>query len=1030
VLFCDLVGSTELSTRLDAESLRTVLSQYFARLRTAAERHGGSVEKFIGDAVMVVFGIPRAHEDDALRAIRAAADMRSAIEELSVELQRDLGVPLATRIGVNTGEVVAGDPSTGETLVTGAPLNLAARLEQAAGTNEIFVGEDTFRVARDAVSTEPLEPFLVKGFDEPVRAHRLLAVFPDELGHARHFDSPLVDREPEQALLQQAFDRVVSGRRCQLFTILGPPGIGKSRLVEEFVARSGRRVQCLRGRCLPYGDGITYWPIAQIVEQATGLTGADDRAASEAKIARLVSDVERGELVAERIGQVLGITAGTPSPDETQWAIRRLFEVLARTDPLVLVFDDIHWGEPTFLDLIEHVADRSRDASIMLLSVARPELLEARPTWGGGKLNTTTVLLDPLETDDVDTLLRNLLGGSDLAPDVRSRIVELAGGYPLFVEEIVSELIENELIVRKEDGWEPTADIGSLSLPATISGLLASRLDRLGEGERSAIERASLIGKDFSAAEVASLTPAGLRDSVGNQLLTLVHKELIRPAPSRLPDEDAFTFRHMLIRDVAYEGMAKQSRADLHETYAGWLEARTREGLDEYEEIVGYHFAQAQRYLLELGPADERTDRLGARAGARFATAGLRASARGDMPATVKLLGHVAAIMDPDDPARIAILPALADGLVQGGDIRRAESLLDEMSASAARIGDPVLEARARLERYAWQVITDPVTTTGPELQSVTERAVLVFEEHDADEHLAAALEALAMAHRVVTGDISAMAEAAERGLNVARRSGSRAAAMSSAANLAAALVMGSMPFEAALSRLDELIDSFSGEPMAQAAIGLEAASTLGQLERFTDANDRLASSEAVFDELGQERWRAETLKTRGLIEWWAGDPAAGESQVRAAFDLYRARHELADAGLAGLDLALLLCDLGRMDEAETLARDATKETLSYALEPRIQSRRVAAKVAAKRGNVDEALQQVAAAERLVETTELLMLQAEVRADAAELLLLAERRDDAERMAVNALASAERKGSRVIARRASASLALAGGRTS
>ena len=1025
VLFCDLVGSTELGRGLDAESLRAILSLYFERMRGAAERHGGRVEKFIGDAVMVVFGIPQAHEDDALRAVRAAAEMRAAIVELNDDLHRDHGITLATRIGVNTGEVVSGNQSPNQPLVTGDAVNLAARLEQSAGTNEILLGDDTFRLVRDAITSERAEPFEVKGFAEPIVAHRLHDVIPDQLGHARRFDSPMVDRESEQALLRRTFDRVVAGRRCQLFTILGPPGIGKSRLVEEFLAYCGETPTSLRGRCLPYGEGITFWPVAQIVEQAAALTGSDDRALVERKIASLLDNVDRGALIAQRVGQAVGISTGAPSPDETLWAIRRMFEVLARRRPLVIVFDDIHWGEPTFLDLIEQVADRSRDAPIMLLCLARPELLEVEPGWGGGKLNATTMLLDPLGSGDADELLRNLLGEADLPPGLRSRIVEMAGGYPLFVEEIVSELIEDQLITFSDDGWQLTTDIADLSLPATISGLLAARLDRLSQDERSVVERASLIGKDFSAVEVAAITAPEQRTDVGEQLVSLVRKELIRPAPSQLPGEDAFTFRHMLIRDAAYDGIPKSARADLHERYARWLEEEAGERLEEYEEIVAYHLDRARAYLLDVGPMNERVEDIGVRAGARFAAAGRRAAARGDTPATLKLLGRAAALMRPDDRERLAILPFLADGYVQAGELARAESLLDEMADTADRIGDDVLGARARLERYTWQLVTDPESTTGEKLQEVAQTAVRVAERDADDENLAAALEALVIAERTVTGDGGAMLDAAERALELAQKAGSRPVATTSASNVATALVLGATPCSIALERLEELDALFSGEPMAQAALGLEAALLLAMLDRSEEARRSLDDSRVVFEDLQQPRWTAEVAHTEGLITWWGGDLVGAEPVLRSAFEFFRDRGEAFDAALAAEDLSQLLCDLDRPEEADQLARGVVRDMPAYVLETQIAWRRVAARVRAGRGSIEEAERLAREAEAIAAGTDFLALHAGTLLDLAEVLTRTGRPTDAISAAEQALERSSLKEDVVGARRARLRLEMA-----
>ncbi|MDX6508276.1 MAG: hypothetical protein QOG81_28, partial [Gaiellaceae bacterium] len=415
VVFCDVSGSTALGERLDPESLRRVMARYFESMRDVVERHGGSVEKFIGDAVMAVFGVPVLHEDDALRAVRAASEMREAVTELNEELERDYATTLALRIGVNTGEVVIG---TEERLATGDAVNVAARLEQAAAPGEIWIGHETLRLVRDAVETEPLPPLALKGKAETLAAFRLVSVRAEAPAFERHLDAPMVGRDRQLKLVTDAFGNCVSEQACGLFTILGPAGVGKSRITEEFLGAVDARV--VRGRCLSYGEGISYWPVVEVVKQLLG----DE---PERRLLELVPN----ELAAPALGALLGSETATTSPDEIAWTVRKLLEATATERPLVVAFDDIHWGEPTFLDLIEHVADLSRNAPILLLCTARPELLDVRPGWSGGKLNATTVLLEPLSGPETDELISELLGSAQLADDLRAKIREAAEGNPL-----------------------------------------------------------------------------------------------------------------------------------------------------------------------------------------------------------------------------------------------------------------------------------------------------------------------------------------------------------------------------------------------------------------------------------------------------------------------------------------------------------------------------------------------------------------------------------------------------------------------
>ena len=474
VLFCDVSGSTSLGEQLDPETLRRTMNRYFEEIRRIVEHHGGTVEKFIGDAVMAVFGIPRAHEDDALRAVRAAGEVRDRITAVGEEL----GIALSFRTGVNTGEVVAGE---GETLVTGDAVNVAARLEQAASPGDVLIGASTLALVRDAVVVDEPEALELKGKRDPVAAYRLVSVDPSADAVARRLDAPLVGpRTGTRAPDRQTSSSRVAEHACHLFTLLGPAGVGKSRLVAEFIADVGSSADVLRARCLHYGEDITYWPLVEI-------------------------------LVAIGVEPETVIGA---SPVETQLAFRKLLEARAAERPQLVVLDDIQWAEDLFLDLIEHVAEWTRDASIFLLCIARPELHELRPSWGGGKLNATTVSLEPLSADDCERLIDELAGKA-IDSDVRRRILAAADGNPLFLEEMLA-------MASEENG-------GDLVVPPTIHALLQARLDRLGADERDVIGRGAVEGQVFHRSVVEELAPEAARDDVPTNLQTLVRKDVIRP---------------------------------------------------------------------------------------------------------------------------------------------------------------------------------------------------------------------------------------------------------------------------------------------------------------------------------------------------------------------------------------------------------------------------------------------------------------------------------------------------------------------
>ncbi|MDQ2910091.1 MAG: AAA family ATPase, partial [Actinomycetota bacterium] len=540
VLFCDVVGSTALGESTDPEALRALLARYFDRMRGVVERHGGSVEKFVGDAVMAVFGVPAVHEDDALRACRAAMEMREAFPELGIE----------GRIGVSTGEVVTG---TEERLATGDALNVAARLQQAAAPGEVLIAAATRVLLGGAVDVERVEPLVLKGKSEPVPAFRLLGT---RAASERRHDMVFVGRERELVLLGGAWRRALAEQRCELVTVVGDAGLGKSRLAAEALAPIEARV--VGGRCLPYGVGITYWPVVEVVKQLDALPS--DPAAAAA------------------ISSLLGESKAGTSAEEIAWAFRKLLEEWA---PLVVLFDDIQWGEETFIDLVEHVALLSSGASILLVCMARPELLDSRPSW------PVTVRLEPLSGQDAASLI-----GAGVAEELRGRIVAAAGGNPLFIGEM--------LAMAGEAGDE-------IAVPPTLKSLLAARLDQLDAAERGVLERGAVEGELFHRGAVQALAPE--ETQVTPRLAALVRRELIRSDIPLFPGEDGFRFRHLLIRDAAYDALPKATRADLHERFSAWLERRGAQ-LVELDEILGYHLEQAARYKSELGQPDgELTER-------------------------------------------------------------------------------------------------------------------------------------------------------------------------------------------------------------------------------------------------------------------------------------------------------------------------------------------------------------------------------------------------------------------------------------
>jgi class 3 adenylate cyclase/tetratricopeptide (TPR) repeat protein len=915
ILFCDVVGSTSLGERLDPESLRRVMQHYSEVMSSVLERHGGVVEKFIGDAVMAVFGIPRLHEDDALRAVRAAADIRMALSTLNDELEQRWGVRLSVRMGINSGEVVAGDATVGQTLVTGDAVNVAARLEEAGRAGEILIGNTTHRLVRNAVVVEPVDPLMVEGKTEAVRAWRLLAVLESASPFARRLDSRLVGRESEKALLEQAFRRASRDRACHLFTVLGAAGVGKSRLVEEVVRAIEVEAMVVRGRCLPYGEGITLWPVAEAVREATGVSHADAPEEARAKIAAVLEEDDHADLVSERVAQMLGLADVAAGPEESFWALRRLLEALSRRRPLVVIFDDIQWGEPTFLDLVEYLAAWTRDAPILLVCLARTELLDDRPAWAGGTPNTASILVEPLSQAECELLMENLLGQTKPIRDAQQRIAQAAGGNPLFIEEMIAMLIDDGLLRREGMNWAAAADLSTIAIPETIQALLAARLDRLKPEERHVIERAAVEGGVFHLGAVAELCAPEARPQVTNLLMALARRHLIGPDRSSFIGEECFRFHHILVRDAAYRGMPKELRAELHERFAAWLERAAGDRVREWEEILGYHLEQAYHYRRELRPADTSTRALAARAGDMLASAGRRAILRGDMPAATSLLSRAASLYEVEAPQRLELLPELGAALIDVGELADAGLVLGEAIELARSAGDARIEWRARLELA--EMGKEQRAAEG--LRQQAEQAIRVFEQHEDDKSLSKAWrlvgESLLLRCRGAAAE-----EALGRAVAYARKAGDLGEETESLRWRARAMLLGPVPVPEGIARCEAARTASGGRPIAVAGLSLILGAFAGMQGRFDDARGLIATAQAIFTELGLTFRLAQSAFVSGRVELIADEPAAAERELRRGYEILESMGEKSYYFpiLAGL-LAAAVCEQGRWQEALAL---------------------------------------------------------------------------------------------------------------
>src|SRR3954452_25235979 len=679
VLFADMVGFTSLGESIDQESLRRVMDRFYAEMRTAIEAEAGTLAKFIGDAVLAVWGTPEVREDDALRAVRAADAMRGALAGLNEELQTRWGVRVGMRTGVNTGEVVV-DPTRPADLLVGDTLNVAARLEQAAADGEVLIGADTFQLVRDEAILEPVEPLALKGKSRPMAVWRLIDGSRGDRRTAPRLQAPLVGREAELGRLRASFAEVVESRSARMVTVIGSPGLGKTRLVGEFVASLAEEAIVLVGRCEASGEGITFQPVAEVLRMAAGIGEEDSPEVAREKLAAVLADDEpQRERIVDRAGALLGL-APVASTEETFWAMRRLLEALARKQPVVLVHDDIHWGQPTFLDLLEHLVAWVRDAPLLIVALARPELREVRPGLAEpGETVADVLALEPLAPDASRTLADRLLGDAQLPEGLAQRILETTECNPLFLGEMLRMLADEGVLRREGDRWIAADDSAGVTVPPTIQALLAARIERLADDERSVVERAAVIGHQFYRGAVAELAPPPVRPKVDMALDTLRRKDLVRPEDFLWLDEKVFRFHHVLIRDAAYRSLLKENRAELHERFADWLEAKAGDMAGEHEEIIAFHLDQSYAYRLELGALDERGRDIAERAAARLHSAGRRALAREDLPAAINLLRRALAPVPADDPRKADVLVDLAEARLSAGDTTAAEPVVEKI---------------------------------------------------------------------------------------------------------------------------------------------------------------------------------------------------------------------------------------------------------------------------------------------------------------------------------------------------------------
>jgi class 3 adenylate cyclase/tetratricopeptide (TPR) repeat protein len=1011
IVFCDLKGSTALGETLDAEALHEVKERYFQSMAAEIARHGGKVEKYIGDAIMAVFGLPRAHEDDAMRAVRAAVGMQSALAKVNEDLRKRYGVELANRTGVNTGEVVANDdPGANQKLATGDAVNVAARLEQAAPQNQIYLGDVTYRLVRDAVEVEAVEPLELKGKAQRVPAFRLVSAHGLD-GNVRRSDTPIVGRDAELAEVTRIYREVIDGPAVRMVTVIGDAGVGKSRLVHEVVSRIAAGATVLRGRCLPYGDGITFWPL-RVMLSAAGITDNDKPDEAQEKLLAFLGDRD----VVDRVAAATGLSAETYPLHEINWAARKVLEILAARAPVVALIDDIHWAESAFLDLLEHVLSTSSGSPILLLATARHDLLEQRPQWGQ-QPGASSIVLHPLSDDAATQVVANLLGGSGLPPDVLKRIVDTAEGNPLYVEQLLSMLIDRGALLEVDGRWVRGQAAVDIDVPPTIHALLEARLDQLGRAERATVEPAAVIGLEFPQSALSELAPEAVRTTLSEHLTTLTRKQFVHL--SMAVDVGArYRFHHQLVRDTVYNGLLKRARAQLHIDFVRWADRvnAERDRVLEFEEINGYHLEQAHGYLRELGPLDEQGVAIGRDAARRLGNAGKRASARGDMQAAANLLKRATSLLPAGDPDRIALLPEYAETLMVLGDFAGANTAVAEASAAAERAGNHRVKAASQVVGLFSRLYSGEQGDWSAETLKTAHSLIPVLEREDAHNELALAWRLVVNVHGVA-GQYSRAKEAGERSTSHARLAGNARLMARNGTAFAQIALYGDTPVAEAIAACERLMADGQGDRQVECAF----MCTLAQLRAM---NGELAQARALYRrarellrDLGQGIWAAWTAVDVARVELHGGDLAGAENEIAADFVFLKQRGETYFLTTVAALLGRIVRDLGRDDDANRYLAVAEESAAPDDIEGQSLWRSIRAPIVARGGNAPLAEELARAAVELIRKTEAPMMQADALVELAEVLKQIGKPDEARQAMAEALMLYDAKGNFVSAAR-------------
>ncbi len=898
LLVARLVPERTDGVMIDPEATPSITDRAAGTVLQILEHHGATVGQH-GRELHGIFGHPQAHEDDAMRAVRAAREITEALASTDIP-DPDTGVTVLAQVGIHTAEVVIeGDDEPVDAIQPARAI--AARADRGSAV----LDADTYALVRDAVSVEPIE-------DGGAVILRSVDLRPGARGVARRIDSPMVGRKSELAELAQAFERVAGERACRLVTVSGEAGIGKTRLVDEFARRVAGPSLVLVGRCLSYGDAITYWPIAEVVRDAAKIHDVDDASAVRRKLLARLPETEDRERIIAALSQILGVADAPLTEGESSWSVRRFLEGIAADGPVVLIVEDIHWAEPTLLDLLETIADWLRDTPLLVVCTTRREIFERRPGWGGGRPDAAVLAVRPLSSEDTDLLIQNLVRHPGLDEDAKERITRAAEGNPLFVEQLLSMWIDEGFLRQEGGAWSLATDLTRAPMPTSVQKLLTARLDRLPSLEHSVLGIASVIGRTFDATALDELSDSERRVDVAPSLGELVRKDLIRPEHG--PGGDAFRFRHVLIMQAAYEMLPKTRRSELHIAVADQLAASAGDRTAGYDEIIGDHLARAAGYRAELGPVDDDLRALRTRGGERLAAAAARAYARADMPAAATLFGSAVSLLDPDDPKRLTMLPDLGNALIEVGRLEDAERVFEEAIDRGNAHGLLRVVADAVLFRFESQLWGARMEEAAASAERARE---LIAQGETANDDLVQQRGWSVLGIWAETCE--EQTEYTMRAMGFAERAGDRKGLNENMQMMSGLLSMGPTPVEEALQIADGYRRRTAGDPVMQAAVIVNAeAQLLAMAGRMDEAREAYGWARSTFRELALPLW----LYASGTIgpswsELKAGDPSRAEEMLVEGIE---GLERIGARQWMVIDIELLvevLVRLGRLADAE-----------------------------------------------------------------------------------------------------------------